>query len=145
MVINNSIFSNNQALYYSNCIVFYGKDLQLLNSNFTNNSNIKSVLYNSYQNNIGVGGALFIAGINTYINNCHFNINSNKLGGVFTFSLNIIALKNIVYIENSVFSQNKGDLFAGVIYFMPGLNIFNCTIIKNLFIENSSQKSFILF
>ena len=136
---------NNQALYYGNCIVFFGNTIQLLNSNFTNNSNIGSSLYSQNIINLGFGGVMYNAGITTIVTMCLFEGNSNKMGGVFSFSLNIATLKNKILITRSTFLINKADQFGGVIYFPPGFIQFECLCTNNLFMQNYANMSFLIF
>lgn len=136
---------NNQALYYGNCIVFNGENIEFLNSNFTNNSNIHSELYEYNIINLGFGGVMFCAGRRSFIDKCLFEGNSNKMGGVISYSLNLLTLENIILIQNSIFYSNKADQFGGVIYFPPGFIIFNGTIMNNLFKYNSANMSILLF
>lgn len=131
----------NQALYYGNCIVFFGQNLTMIFSNWTNNSNVKSILYEQNIINLGFGGVIFDAGVVTFISNFLFEGNSNKMGGVFSFSLNVETLTNKILIQNSTFTRNKADQFGGTIYFPPGLIIFNCTIKNNIFLQNYANIS----
>lgn len=112
-----------------------------LNSNFTNNSNTQSSLYYINIINLGVGGVLYSAGRSIYVSNCVFSKNSNLFGGVFTFTLNLNFLENIMLIQNSFFLENSADKFAGVIYFPPGFRKFNCTLDSNQFLRNFARES----
>ena len=84
---------------------------------------------------------MFNAGIMTIITSCLFQNNANKMGGVFSFSLNIDTLKNYILIQNSTFLTNRGDQFGGVIYFPPGFILFSCLIKYNLFLQNYALMS----
>lgn len=139
--IINSVFQDNQALYYGNCIVFNGEILEIQGSNFSNNTNEKSSLYNYDIINLGFGGLIFSSGRKTTISQCFFLQNENKMGGVFSFSLNAKTLQNVILIEESRFIQNKADHFGGVFYFPPGFIILDCKIVGNLFQENHARLS----
>lgn len=141
MEIKSSEFKDNQALYYGNCIVFSGETIEISVSNFSNNTNVKSLLYIYNIINLGVGGVLFSTGKRSIIFQCIFLQNENKMGGVFSFSLNLQTLENVILIQESQFIQNQAEQFGGIVYFPPGFIIFNCTIFKNLFKENYAKQS----
>lgn len=79
---------------------------------------------------------MFNAGMNTVVTLCIFDGNSNKMGGVFSFSLNIATLKNVILLQNSTIINNRADQFGGVIYFPPGFIIFSFIAKFNLFQKN---------
>lgn len=118
----------------------------MISSNFTNNTNVGSVLYPINMINLGFGGVLFTAGMNTIVSLCLFEGNSNKMGGVFSFSVNTATLDNVILIQNSTMINNRADQYGGVMYFPPGFIVVSFLAKFNLFQRNYAlQSKFNLF
>lgn len=130
--IEESIFENNKAIYFSNVISFSGWYLRINKCLFLSNTPYGQ--FNLISETQGRSGSIEVLDGNAFIGNSYFFNNSKSKGGAMTFLDNSQFINKTIFISKCIFENNVanigGSLFFSISCEMQ-IAIKNCIFIYN--------------
>ena len=147
MTIQNSLFIENHARYFSNCLYFSGLNIAVSNSTFINNTAIFDIsivqlflskvtgLPDIAELNPEVGGSLSFQGVTMVVNRICFMGGTGFKGGAIYVNSYITDVHQYVLISESYFKGNRGNV-GGAINFSINLNWIDAVVAFCVYVAN---------